>query len=123
MADLPAAEARLRQIIDAYRDRLEPQPRYGPDALGRSGDQPYDYFAGIRRGKRYVSFYLMPIYARPQLLDGVSSALRKRMQGKACFNFTDVDEPLMRELEQLVARSYDGFTSDAYPREPQKVRA
>jgi hypothetical protein len=116
VADFDAVEARLREITDRYRDRLEPLPRFGLDALGRSGGQPYDYFAGIRRGKRYVSFYLMPIYARPQLLDEVSAGLRKRMQGKGCFNFTAVDDALMGELERLVARSYDVFTSDAYPR-------
>jgi hypothetical protein len=123
VADFAAVEVRLRRIIDGYRDRLVQEPRYGPEALGRGGGQPYDYFASIRRGKRYVSFYLMPIYARPQLLDEVSPDLRKRMQGKACFNFTSVDEPLMLELERLVARSYEVFTSDAYPRAPQSTRA
>jgi hypothetical protein len=118
VTDFAPVEARLRRIIDAYRDRLERSPLYGVDTLGRPGGKPHDYFAGMRTGKRYVSFYLMPVYARPELLDDLSPALRKRMQGKSCFNFATVDEPLMSELESLVQRSYDFFASDAYPRTP-----
>jgi hypothetical protein len=36
----------------------------------------------------------------------MSPALKKRMQGKACFNFTEVDPALFRELKQLTERSY-----------------
>jgi hypothetical protein len=46
------------------------------------------YFAGIKTGKNYVSFHLLPLYYSPELLKGMSPALKKRMQGKACFNFT-----------------------------------
>jgi hypothetical protein len=35
------------------------------------------------------------------LLDGVSKELKARMQGKSCFNFKTIDEPLFQELEQL----------------------
>jgi hypothetical protein len=122
VADFGAVEARLRRILDPYRNRLEPHPLYGVDTLRRPGGKAHDYFAGVRTGKRYVSFYLMPVYAQPQMLDDVSPALRKRMQGKACFNFVTVDEQLMGELEALVARSYDVFVSDAYPRSPVSSR-
>jgi hypothetical protein len=115
-------EACLRRILDAYRDRLEPNPLYGVDTLRRKGGKAHDYFAGMRTGKRYVSFYLMPVYARPQLLDDISPALRKRMQGKACFNFSTVDEALMGELESLTQRSYELYASDAYPRVPASSR-
>jgi len=109
-------EARLRRILDAYRDRLEPNPLYGVDTLRRKGGKAHDYFAGMRTGKRYVSYYLMPVYARPQLLDDISPALRKRMQGKSCFNFSTVDETLMGELESLTRRSYELYASEAYQR-------
>jgi hypothetical protein len=42
-------------------------------------------FAGVRLGKAYVSFYLMPVYVEPKLLDGISPELKKRMQGESCF--------------------------------------
>ena len=66
-------------------------------------------FAGVRLGKRYVSYYLMSVYAEPTLLDGLSEGLRKRMQGKSCFNFTRVDDGLFDELADLTARGREAF--------------
>jgi hypothetical protein len=69
-------------------------------------------FGGARLGKNYVSFYLMSIYACPELLKGMSPELKKRMQGKSCFNFKEVDEKLFQELDKLTkagaARFKDG---------------
>ena len=45
----------------------------------------------------------MPVYVFPDLLDGISPELRRRMQGKSCFNFARVDTPLFAELETLTA--------------------
>ena len=51
----------------------------------------------------------MPVYAYPEMRKSLSPALRKRMQGKACFNFTAVDEELFEELRQLTAEGMEGF--------------
>jgi len=56
---------------------------------------------GVRKCTNYVSFYLMPVYACPELLKGMSPELKKRMQGKSCFNFKEADEKLFKELEKL----------------------
>ena len=64
-------------------------------------------FGGVAIGKRYVSVHLMPLYVHPDLLDGVSPALRRRMQGKSCFNFTQVDDTLFDELDGLTARGHE----------------
>ena len=58
-------------------------------------------FGGVRRGKAYVSVYLMTVYASPDLLKSMSPELKRRMQGKSCFNFKEVDEKLFKELAQL----------------------
>ena len=55
----------------------------------------------------------MPVYASPELAASVSPALAKRKQGKACFNFTKIDEALFAELEDLTARSIPGFRAVA----------
>src|SRR2546429_9354120 len=69
-------------------------------------------FGGVRLGKAYVSFYLMSVYACPDLLKNMSTDLKKRMQGKSCFNFKEVDGKLFKELAQLTkagaARFSDG---------------
>ncbi len=62
-------------------------------------------FAGVRLGKRYVSYYLMSVYLDPELAATIGPDLRKRMQGKSCFNFTRIDEGLFDELTDLTLRS------------------
>jgi hypothetical protein len=72
------------------------------------------YFAGLRTGKNYVSFHLLPVYFAPELVKGMSSALKKRMQGKACFNFTAVDEACFAELSRLTAAGLKLFKSQKF---------
>ena len=80
-----------------------------PRSLGREM-----WFGSARIGKRYVSYHLMPIYAFPDLLDTMSPALKKRMQGKSCFNFTHVDDQLFTELEVLTERGYERFKQEGF---------
>jgi hypothetical protein len=56
------------------------------------------FVAAAQIRKNYVSFHLMPIYAIRELQKSVSPGLRKRMQGKACFNFTTIDAAHLKEL-------------------------
>jgi hypothetical protein len=112
MAGLDAVHDRLKAILRSNRNGLA-VTKDGPDGItlevpGLEG-KPWGYVAGTRLGKRYVSYYLMPVYASPELNRSVSPALRKRMQGKSCFNFTTVDEALFRELADLSARGIPGF--------------
>jgi hypothetical protein len=68
-------------------------------------------FAAVRLGKAYVSFYLMCAYCNPQILARMSPALKKRMQGKSCFNFKEVDDALFTELAQLTKFGADWFNT------------
>jgi hypothetical protein len=74
--------------------------------LGTHHVRPRDgyrmWFGGVEIKKSYVSAHVMPVYVYPQLLDSVSVALRRRMQGKACFNFKAMDIPLLAELGALI---------------------
>jgi hypothetical protein len=65
------------------------------------------YFGGVQVKKNYVSFYLMPVYINPELLKNISTELKKRMQGKSCFNFKTVDKEILEELRKLTK---SGFT-------------
>ena len=67
------------------------------------------YFGGVRIGKSYVSYYLIGVYGDPRLVTEMSPALRKRMQGKSCFNFASVDEVLFDELAVLTPRAVTGY--------------
>ena len=107
MADFQAVEARLRRILEPYREQLS-LTKEGPEGMvlelpGYEG-KPWGYVAGTRIGKSYVSFHLMSVYTDPELMASMSAGLRRRMQGKSCFNFTKVDEPLFAELEKVTAK-------------------
>ena len=75
-------------------------------------------FAAVKLGRRYVSYYLMPVYLEPTLLEGISPELRRRMQGKSCFNFTRIDRALFDELEALTARGSEQYAAHGWLREP-----
>jgi hypothetical protein len=111
MTDLGPVEARLRVIVDAYRDRLVAGSVYGLETLTRPNAKAHDWFTFVKPGTSYVSLYLKPVYTWPDLLDDVSPALRKRLQGsRTAFSFAAVDEPLLAELEALVDRSYRRYS-------------
>jgi hypothetical protein len=71
-------------------------------------------FGGVRLGKNYVSFYLMSVYASPELLKTMSPELKKRMQGKSCFNFKAVDKKLFKELRTLTKAGAAKFTEHKF---------
>ena len=114
-SDFCSVFTRLKDMLSKYADenlhiRGEKPDQYElvgpptPRSLGREV-----WFGAARIGKRYVSYHLMPVYAFPDLLDGISPELKKRMQGKSCFNFTHVDEKLFKELEVLTEQGYERF--------------
>jgi hypothetical protein len=67
------------------------------------------FFGSVQIKKNYVSYYLMPVYVFPELLKGISPGLKKRMQGKSCFNFTAVDEQVFSELVQLTKKGFEKY--------------
>lgn len=82
---------------DGPTDVIFVGPEPGPD--GREV-----WVGGVQQRKRYVSVHVMPVYVNPELLDTVSPQLRRRMQGKSCFQFTRADPELFDELEALLER-------------------
>src|SRR5688500_9262071 len=109
--DFGAVFARLKGILEPYASRMhissDEAGLYDVDMAPAAERNPTTWFGGVRLGKRYVSYYLMPVYVEPSLLEGVSPELRRRMQGKSCFNFTNVDERLFGELEDLTRAGYE----------------
>ena len=111
-ADFDAVFAGLRSILAPYERTLvahhdNPDYYYLVAKAALYKGRPV-FFAAVRKGKGYVSFHLMPVYAYPEMRKSLSPGLRKRMQGKACFNFTAVDEELFEELRQLTAEGMEG---------------
>lgn len=51
----------------------------------------------------------MPVYSAPELLESISPELRKRMQGKSCFNFKTIERQQVKELSALTKTGIKAF--------------
>lgn len=107
-ADFTATFAALREILRPYAKTCvvvhDTPENYFLDAKYTGPNGKPLMFAAVRKGKSYVSFHLFPVYMFPELLHGLPPSLKKRMQGKACFNFKSVDEAQLAELRELTER-------------------
>jgi hypothetical protein len=71
------------------------------------------FFAGAKVKKKYVSFYLSPLYMFPDLLNRISPVLKTLMQGQCCFNFTKMDQDCFDELHQLTQSAFQRLKAEA----------
>lgn len=102
--------ARLRRImLDAAPNQMVALDEPGNLILRTHNVDPRTgepgWFGTVTTKKSYVAYHLMPLYADPSLGDDLSVELTKRRQGKTCFNFKKVDEPLFAELLSLTRRA------------------
>jgi hypothetical protein len=114
--DFQGVYDRLKELLKNYEPELQlkvnQEGRYSLDA-GYSQQYKRDMFFGsVTEGKSYVSYHLMPVYVYPDLLDSVSPQLKKRMQGKSCFNFSKVDEGLIEELDHLTQAGFRRYQEE-----------
>ena len=112
----PIVFAQLRSILQPYAQDLTVKVDT-PDTYYLDG--PYSekwkkelFFGSTQIKKNYVSFYLMPVYMYPELLNEVSSELKKHMQGKSCFNFKEVEPALFDELAGLTRKGAEKFREE-----------
>jgi hypothetical protein len=107
----------LKQILTKYEQRTtviaDKPDYYALEAKQLVFRGKPMFFAAVRAGKAYVSFHLMPLYMNPKLNATISPALKKRMQGKSCFNFKAVDRDLVKELKTLTAAGLESFKAIA----------
>ena len=66
MADFDAVERRLWQLLEPYRSELEDATIYGLPSVRWPGAKAHDYFASIKRGKAFVSLYLLVADTSPR---------------------------------------------------------
>jgi hypothetical protein len=108
----------LKKLIEPYAGTLKPHAKpgdyvlIGPPTPRSQGREVW--FGGVQIKKNYVSYHLMPVYACSDLLDNISPELKKRMQGKSCFNFKTVDRALFKELGALTQQGYQRFKTEGF---------
>lgn len=114
--DFPMVFEQLKNILKAYAPNLTVKTDT-PNTYYLDG--PYSekwkkevFFGATQIKKNYVSYYLMPVYMYPELLNDISPALKKRMQGKSCFNFKKVEPELLEELKDLTRKGVDKFKKE-----------
>lgn len=116
--DLSAVFRELKAILQPLEPQLvrvhgEPDNYYLDTAYLQTNRKPL-YFGSVRVGRNRVSFHLMPIYIWPDLLDEASPELKRRMQGKSCFNFTAPDPDLLSELTALTQHGFAKYREAGY---------
>ena len=91
--DLMPVFNRLKQILlqapDSARVTVDDAGNYSLNTPYSTRYKKELFLAAVQIKKNYVSYHLMPVYMHPELLEGISPPLKKRMQGKSCFNFTN----------------------------------
>ena len=109
-----AIYARLCELLGKHKDKLsvgiEKPGTIWMSVIGETYRGKPLYYAGARLGKNYVSYHLVTVYMNKVRM---SPELKKRMQGKGCFNFTSMDEKLFSELDKLTVeglKNYSGKT-------------
>jgi len=114
--DFPLVFEELKTILKPYAEKLT---LTADTADAYSLDGPYSekwkkqlFFGAAQIKKNYVSFHLMPVYMYPALLQGISPELKKRMQGKSCFNFKKVEPDLFKELAELTQKGVEKFKEE-----------
>ena len=112
LADLAAVEATIWSLLEPYRGELEEATIYGLPSLRWPGAKAHDYFASVKRGKTYVSLYLLVADTYPDALEGTPPALLKRRTGKAAFNFPTLDHSMAADLGALLDRLYARYRAD-----------
>ena len=107
---------RLRDILKPYEPDLtitqDTSDYYSLDGHYSQKFKKNLFFGSAQIKKNYVSFYLMPVYMYPEILEIISPELKKRMQGKSCFNFKKVNEALFDELAALAKNGFEHFKQE-----------
>jgi hypothetical protein len=116
--DFDATFHALKEILRPFEPSLvkvhdRPDNYYLDTAHIQKNRKPL-YFGSVRRSRKYVSYHLMPVYVWPELLEEVSDSLKRRMQGKSCFNFTSADAALLHELALLTRKGFDRYREAGY---------
>jgi len=122
-ADFAAVFAALKPVLAKYANRMavkaDTSTEYAlvtksASPFPQHKGQPMD-FGSVRLGKAYVSFHLMPIYMSPPLMKIIPPALKKRMQGKTCFNFKTEPEPeLIAGLTRLTEAAFKRWSEEKW---------
>ena len=118
MAEVGAVFAELRKIMAPYAAKLnaskDDEVELYVDTRHIQKNKKPLFFGEVQVKKSYVSYHLMPVYLKPELMASASSELKARMQGKSCFNFSKSETILFKELAALTKASYGSYKEQGF---------
>ena len=118
MQNFASVYAALHKILAPYAGKLDARKDdatelYVDTKHIQKNKKPL-FFGAVQVKKSYVSFHLMPVYLKPELLASASPELKSRMQGKSCFNFSAVEPTLFKELTALTKAGYGSYKEQGF---------
>jgi uncharacterized protein YdhG (YjbR/CyaY superfamily) len=94
-ADLDRLRALVKKSVPSAKEDIQ----WGMIAFTVAGRT----FAALASQKRYISLYLMDLYAQPGLREKHQAALAKLDMGKSCINFATADELPLPTIAAILA--------------------
>jgi hypothetical protein len=118
MQDFTAVFSELHKVMAPYAAKLDTKKDdeaelYVDTRHVQKNKKPL-FFGAVQVKKAYVSFHLMPVYLKPELLASASPELKACMQGKSCFNFSSVEPKLLKELAALTKAGYASYKEQGF---------
>lgn len=105
--------AALRDLLLTHKDALavahDTDTHFYANCRDAGSRGKAQFFGAVKVSARKHAFHFMPVYDFPELVLGLSPALKKRMQGKSCFNFEVLDPTLLQELQQLIEQGVSRY--------------
>ena len=118
MTSLSTVFAELRSIMAPYAAKLDVKKdnatEFYVDTRHTQKNKKPLFFGAVQVKKSFVSYHLMPVYVKPELLATLSPELKSRMQGKSCFNFAEVDRPVFKELAALTKAGFASYREQGF---------
>lgn len=118
-AQQPFSQAQIYEMLAAllvpYARRMESEmhPKIGFCLKAKSARTGREtHFGAVQALPDGVAFHLFPLYAHPDLLEGVSPELFTRLRGKTCFHFESLHAGQLAELAQLTHAGFERFLAD-----------
>jgi hypothetical protein len=96
--------ADFKKTFDTLRALLKPYERY----FTVVADKPDTYYLATKTAKTVsgAAIWFGGVQIRKNYV--ITPSLRKRMQGKSCFNFTAIEPAHVKGLKALTKKGFDG---------------
>ena len=122
MSDLTNLFLKLKELMKKYEPPFIPKTETNSgydlwikkEVTVASRKYPEFFFGGVTLRPKYVSLYNMPMYMSKEITQGLSPALKKKLSGKSCFHFTEMNDDLLKEIEILFEKGFAYFAENGW---------